>query len=74
MTIAQRNGTAAILGNLGIVRNENNRPSLGMQLLKQHQHLEARTGIEITGRLVGQDHRGIVHERPGNGHALHLAA
>ena len=30
--------------------------------------------VEIAGRLVGEDDLGTVHQRPGDGHALLLAA
>ena len=31
-------------------------------------------GVEVAGRLVGQDDVGVVDQRPGDGHALLLAA
>src|SRR6266700_1224783 len=30
--------------------------------------------VEVAGRLVGEQHGGLVHERPGDGDALLLAA
>ena len=45
-----------------------------MQLLEEHEHLERRTGVEVTGSLVGQQHGGIVDQRTGDGHTLHLSA
>ena len=38
-----------------------------------HQH-RCRFGIEVTGGLVGQYQQRPVHERPGHGHPLQLAA
>ena len=37
-------------------------------------HLDARAGVEVAGRLVGQQDRRVVDERPRDGHALLLAA
>ena len=37
-------------------------------------HLLAELGVEGRGRLVEEHERGIVHERPADGHPLALAA
>ena len=37
------------------------------------EHLLGRSGVEITGRLVGHDDLGAVGERPRQRHALALA-
>ena len=41
----------------------------------EHLHdLVAGRGVEVAGRLVGQDDVGVVDQRPGDRHALLLAA
>ena len=59
---------------LGIVRHEDDRDPLGVELLEHPQDLDAGVRVEVAGRLVGQHQRGVIHQRPGDGHALHLAA
>ena len=45
------------------------------ELSPEHpQNVHAGVRVEVAGRLVGQDQRGLVHQRPGNGHALLLPA
>ena len=45
---------------------------LAIQFLKQHQHLERGARVEVTGRLVGQQHGRVVYQGSGNSYALHL--
>ena len=45
-----------------------------MQLAEQVQDFGSRVAVEVAGRLVGQDQRGLVDQRAGDGHALLLAA
>ena len=41
---------------------------------EQSHDIAARVGIQIARRLVGQDDRGCIQQRPGNHHTLLLAA
>ena len=45
-----------------------------VQLVEQVDDRGARARVEVAGRLVGQDDRRRPDERPGDGHALALAA
>ena len=45
-----------------------------VDLLQQHHDLQGALGVQIAGGLVGHDDLGIVHQGPGDGHALLLAA
>ena len=66
-----RSATLATLGSCVI------RTIVCPDLLRPRQdveHLAARPGVEIAGGLVGQDHRGIGHQRAGDRDALLLAA
>ncbi len=38
------------------------------------EHHAAGGGVQVARGLVGEDDRRVVHERAGDGHALHLAA
>lgn len=49
-------------------------PSFSMKPLEQDQHLETGPGVEVSCRLVSQNHGRIVDQSPGNGHPLHLTA
>ena len=59
---------------VGIVRHQDDGDPFGVELLEHPQDLDAGVRIEVAGRLVGQDQRGPVHQRPGDGHALLLSA
>jgi hypothetical protein len=57
-----------------IVRHQQHRDPLGVELLEHPQNLHAGLGVEVPGRLVGQQERGLVDQCPGDGHPLLLAA
>ena len=58
----------------GIVRNQDDRDSLGVQPLEHPQDLVAGAGIEVARRLVGQQERRPVDQRSGDGRSLLLPA
>ena len=64
MPVAQRDVAAAVLGDLRVVGHEYDGTSLGMQFLEKNQYLERGTGIEISGRFIGEDDGGVVYQRP----------
>ena len=47
---------------------------LACRVSKQRHDLQAGLGVQVAGGLVGQNDRRAVDQRPGNGHALALAA
>src|SRR5262245_5309830 len=58
----------------GVVRGDQERDPAGrLQLQEEVVHHLARLGIEVPGRLVGEDDPRPIHDRPGHGHALPLA-
>ena len=65
MSVAQRDVAAAVLGDLRAVSHEYDGTSLGMQFLEKDQYLEGGTGIEISGRFIGEDDGGIIYQCPG---------
>jgi hypothetical protein len=61
-------------GDVALVRDQHDRHALAIQLGEQPHDLFAGVRVERPGRLVGQDHLRLVHERAGDGHPLLLAA
>ena len=49
-------------------------PVLSIEPLKHLQDFLAGAGIQVAGRLVGQQDRRMIDERAGDGHALLLPA
>ena len=49
-------------------------PQAFTQIEEQAVHLLLVAGIEVARRFVGQQHGGRIHQRPGNGDPLLLAA
>ena len=49
-------------------------PSRPVELAQERQDLVGPLGVQVAGRLVGQDQRRLVDERPGDRDALLLAA
>ena len=59
----------------GIVGDEDDGDALGaVELLEHLEDFLAGAGIEVAGRLVGEEHPRPVDQRSGDGHALLLAA
>ena len=73
--VAERDDPAAVAGDVGLVRDEHDGQAvLGVEALEDVHDLDARARVEVARRLVGEQDRGIVHERPRDGDALLLAA
>ena len=64
----------AALGDARVVGDDHDRLAARVHLVEDLQDLEARLGVEVAGRLVGQDQRRAVHDRARDGGALALAA
>ena len=43
---------AAVTGDFGVVRYEDDRAALGVELLEEHQHFEAGAGVEVASPLL----------------------
>ena len=59
---------------LGVVRHQDHGDPLGVELLEHPQDFHAGVRVEIAGRLVGQDQRGMIDQRAADGHPLLLSA
>src|SRR5688572_16551424 len=62
------------LRHLGLVRNHQDGDPGLVELDEEFHDLERALGIEVAGRLVGEQDFGIGHQRAGDGDALLLAA
>src|SRR5215218_8058543 len=63
------------LGDRGVVRHDDQRETaIAPQPLEQVHDLVAGLLVEVAGRLVGEQHVGLLHERAGDRHALLLPA
>lgn len=45
-----------------------------VELVEQVHDLDTHLGVQVTGRLIGEDDVGVTYDRTGDGHALALAA
>ena len=72
--VSNAHNTLRLVGELLVVRDEDNRLALGVQALEQLHDLHAGARIERAGGLVGQDDLRLAHQRTGDGHALLLAS
>ena len=58
----------------GVVGRHHDRGPGAIDPVEQRHDALARRRVEVAGRLVGEDDERAVHESPGDGHALLLAA
>jgi hypothetical protein len=61
-------------GNVVFVGDHDDGLAHGVELRQALHNLVAGLGVEVAGRLVGQDDTGIIDQSPGDGDALLLAA
>ena len=63
----------APLGDVRVVGDDHDRLAPGVHPVEDLEDLEAGLAVEVAGGLVGEDQRGLVHERPGDGRPLALS-
>ena len=63
-----------MLSDCQIVRHDDDRDAQSVQILEHPQDLFAGARVEVSGRLVGEQERRTIDERPRDGHALLLTA
>ena len=56
------------------VGHHNNRSTLFIQFCQQIHHLSSVLGVQVTGRLIGEDYLRIADNGAGNGYTLLLTA
>ena len=63
-----------VIGDVGIVRHQDDGdPLVLIQLLEHPQHFFAGARIEVAGRLIREEQRRMIDQRPRDRHALLLA-
>ncbi len=63
-----------VLGDIRLVRDQHNRVSLRVQLVKKTHDLYAGLGVKVACRLIRQNNRRAVDQRARNGDSLALTA
>ncbi len=61
-------------GDIVLVRDQHDGVALLVEPLEQPHDFDTGRAVEVSGRFVGQQNGRIVHQRPGDGHALALSA
>ena len=74
LAVEQVNLTLRVLCIAIVVRHHADGRSAGVQFLEQVHHLLAIRRVEVTGRFVSKQDRGIAGNGAGHGHALLLTA
>ena len=73
--VLEVDGARAPGGDVALVGDDHDGDAaLGAQAREHLHHLVAGRGVEVAGRLVGQQQRRLVDQRAGDGHALLLPA
>ncbi len=72
--VAQVNRPMGVNGDVGFMRDNHDGVTRLVELLEQRHDFGAGLGVEIAGRLVGQQDGRVVDERARDGDALALAA
>src|SRR6185437_10222321 len=72
--ILEHDRPAAKGGDVGLVRHEDYRPALCVELLDEGHDTIRTAGIQVARGLICQDHHGLVDQRPRDGHTLLLSA
>ncbi len=72
--VAQAHDAPGVIGDVGLVGDDDERMTARVQFVEQMHDLLAGTRIEIARRFVGEDQRGLSHQCAGDGDALALAA
>ena len=62
------------VGDRMVVRDRHDRRARRVQLLQQREDVRAGAGVQVAGGLVGEQDRRAADQRPGDRHALALAA
>ena len=73
LAIAQVDGALGMLGDLMIVGDHYDSPSIFVQLMEQIHYFFAGSRVQISSGLVRQYENRIVYQRPGNRHPLLLS-
>src|ERR1043166_2953220 len=71
--VAEDDHALGEFGDAGVVGDDDDGSPLDLVQMREDLHdLAAGVAVEVSGRLVGQEHRRVVHQAAGDGHALLL--
>ena len=74
-SVEEAHGAAGLLGlRLVVGYHYDGAAVLLVELVEQVHDLDTHLGVQVTGRLIGEDDVGVTYDRTGDGHALALAA
>ena len=74
LAVAQPDHALGLFGHVGLVRDQHHRAAFFVQASEDPQHILGRVRVEVAGRLIGQDQRGVRHQRSRHRDALLLPA
>src|SRR6185503_1754779 len=74
LAVLEPHDALTVRGHVGLVRDDDDRLAVAMQLVEQREDLDARLRVEVARGLVGQEYRWVRHERARDRHALPLPA
>ena len=72
-SVEEAHGAAGLLGlRLVVGYHYDGAAVLLVELVKQVHDLDTHLGVQVTGRLIGEDDVGVTYDRTGDGHTLSL--
>ena len=74
LAVAQPDHPLGLLGDVGLVRDQHDGAAFFVQAREDPQDVLGGVRVEVAGRLVGEDQRGVGHDRPRDRDPLLLAA
>src|SRR3569833_297957 len=72
LAVADVNDAVGVLGDVGLVSDEDDGVAFGLELIEERHDLHAGLGVEVAGGFVRQDDGRAVDQRAGDGYALAL--
>ncbi len=72
--VAEAHHALGLRGDVGLVGDQHDGAPFGVEVGEDREHVLGRVGVEVAGRLVGEDQRGVGDDRAGDRDALLLAA
>lgn len=74
LAVFDADDAVGVFGGMGFVSDQYDGVAFFVQVLEYLHDLYTRFGVQIAGRFVGEDDRGIVDEGAGDGYALLFSA
>jgi hypothetical protein len=71
-SIAQPYNAVGVIGDIFFMGNEDDGVAGGLDATEDIHDLDGGLGVEVPGRLIGEDEGGVIDQRPGNSDALAL--